>query len=285
MKHYEYEEKKSHGDKGFALRYYPPEPNFPTTSMPLHWHRECELIRVTKGELSLFLDSKKFVGKEGDVFILPSGVLHRAEAQEAYYECAVFSPEILIGRKSEKVSSYIMPFVSGDRSAFFCSAEEHPAFCETANEFFRIAQKRDSYFEIALCGKLLEIFYYLCQSTSTAEPYEKETRRQRANIALLLQWVEKNLAERITLSDMAAVINLNEQYLCKIFKEFTGSTPIDYLNEARIERACFEISVNRRNATEAAYLTGFNDPGYFSKVFKKYRGISPAEFKKSLNEK
>ena len=114
MKHYEYEEKKVHGDKGFALRYYPPEPNFPISTMPLHWHRECELIRVTEGELCIFLDNKKYIGKEGEVFLLPSGVLHRAEAQSGFYECAVFSPEILFGRKNERVFSYITPLISGE---------------------------------------------------------------------------------------------------------------------------------------------------------------------------
>ena len=69
----------------------------------------------------------------------------------------------------------------------------------------------------------------------------------------------------------------------EIFKEYTGSSPVDYLNKLRIDRACFEISVNRKNATEAAYATGFNDQSYFSKVFRKYRGISPTEYKKSLN--
>ena len=71
----------------------------------------------------------------------------------------------------------------------------------------------------------------------------------------------------------------------EIFKEYTGSSPVDYLNELRIDRACFEISVNRKNATEAAYATGFNDQSYFSKVFRKYRGISPTEYKKSLTER
>ena len=65
----------------------------------------------------------------------------------------------------------------------------------------------------------------------------------------------------------------------EIFKEYTGSSPVDYLNELRIDRACFEISVNRKNAT------GFNDQSYFSKVFRKYRGISPTEYKKSLTER
>lgn len=284
MKHIEYEEKKSHGDKSFALRYYPPEPNFPISSMPLHWHRECELIRVTKGELKLFLDSKKYIGKEGDVFLLPSGALHRAEAQNAYYECVVFSPEILFSRRNEKVSSYITPFISGESAPWYFSTEQEPDICRAVNDFFRTVEAQDSYFELILCGKLLEIFYLLCKSSEKlSEKILRSSSRQRSNISVLLQWIEKNLSEKITLSDMAAAINVNQQYLCKIFKEYTGSTPVDYLNELRIDRACFEISVNRKNATEAAYATGFNDQSYFSKVFRKYRGISPTEYKKSLN--
>jgi len=134
------------------------------------------------------------------------------------------------------------------------------------------------------CGRLLEFFYQLCVSVGRDIGKNGEVfGRQRANVTMLIEWIEKSFAEKVTLSDMAAVVNVNQQYLCKIFKEFTGSTPVDYLNEVRIDHACFEMSVNRLNATEAAFNTGFNDLSYFSKVFRKYKGMSPTEFKKALN--
>lgn len=283
MKYRDYEEKRTHGDRDFALCYYPPEPNSPESSMPLHWHRECELIRVTEGELQVFLDSKEHIGKLGDVFFLPSGVLHRAEPQSALYECAVFSPDILYGRKNERVSSYIMPFVSGESEALHFSLEKAPDLCCAAEDFFRTVEKQDEFFELTSCGKLLEVFHLLLREIGESkEKVSKISGRQKANVTELLRWIDKSFAEKITLSDMAAVINVNEQYLCKIFKEFTGSTPIDYLNEVRIAHACFEMSANHRNATEAAYETGFCDLSYFSKVFRKYKGMSPTEYRKSL---
>ena len=70
-----------------------------------------------------------------------------------------------------------------------------------------------------------------------------------------------------------------EKYLCRFFKEFTGHTPTDYINRLRVERACYEMKFNHLNVTEAAYECGFNEISYFSKCFKKYKGVSPGKYR------
>ena len=285
MKYHDYEEKKIHGKKDFSLHYYAPQSNFPISSMPLHWHRECELIRVTEGTLRVFFENREYSGDVGDVFLLPSGALHRAEPQESLYECIVFSPELLYGRKNERVLSLITPIISREAEPLFFSAKENPELCGTARELFRTIAKEGDFFELTACGKLLDIFYYICQAESKRE---KTARRacghQKANITVLLQWIDKNYAERITLAQMAEVINLNQQYLCRIFKEYVGCSPMEYLNRTRIDKACIEMSVNGKNATEAAYESGFYDLSYFSKVFRRYRGVSPKEYRRGLKQ-
>ena len=85
---------------------------------------------------------------------------------------------------------------------------------------------------------------------------------------------------RLTLSDLAELAQVNEKYLCRFFKEYTGQTPIDYINRLRVDRACYEMSVTGMNVTEAAFECGFNELSYFSKMFKKYKGIAPGEYRK-----
>ena len=72
---------------------------------------------------------------------------------------------------------------------------------------------------------------------------------------------------------------MNEKYLCRFFKSYTGQTPIEYINRLRIDRACFEMTVNRMNVTDAAYECGFNELSYFSKMFKRYKGVTPGQYK------
>lgn len=86
--------------------------------------------------------------------------------------------------------------------------------------------------------------------------------------------------EEIGLEDIASILKMNEKYFCKFFKQMTNKTPIEYLNWYRIECACEKIKSSSLSLTEIAYDCGFNDTSYFTKVFKKYNGMSPREYKK-----
>lgn len=82
---------------------------------------------------------------------------------------------------------------------------------------------------------------------------------------------------------LSSISGFSEKYLCRIFKEYTSKTPITYINELRIEKACNEMGINKKNITYAAYESGFNDLSYFCRTFKKYKNITPKEYIKSLN--
>ena len=73
---------------------------------------------------------------------------------------------------------------------------------------------------------------------------------------------------------------MNEKYFCRFFKEFTNITPIDYINRLRIENAAHSLLEAGFTVTEAALDNGFNDISYFSKIFKKYKGVSPKRYSK-----
>jgi len=80
------------------------------------------------------------------------------------------------------------------------------------------------------------------------------------------------------ISDAMAQIPLNEDHLRRRFKMSIGMTPQNYLNQLRIENA--KKLLSQENGTgisvaEAAYLSGFYDPLYFSRVFRKYTGVPP----------
>ena len=100
------------------------------------------------------------------------------------------------------------------------------------------------------------------------------------NVTLLLDWIDSNLTEPITLSSLAKKTGLSEKYICRIFKLYTSKTVTDYINERRIERACIEMAT--KSITEAAFASGFNELSYFCKLFKRYKGRTPSEYKRGI---
>ncbi|MNP49678.1 HTH-type transcriptional regulator YesS [compost metagenome] len=74
-------------------------------------------------------------------------------------------------------------------------------------------------------------------------------------------------------------MHLNAYYFSKIFKQQTGETFIDYLTSLRIGRAKELIVQGGYSQKEICFLVGYNDPNYFSRVFKKVTGFTPTEYR------
>jgi AraC-like DNA-binding protein len=96
----------------------------------------------------------------------------------------------------------------------------------------------------------------------------------------VLQWIEENYAEPASLEELAAVAGMNPHYFCEFFKRYTRRSPIDYLNLYRIDSACRMLKVSGCSVTEAAFSCGFNDLSYFVKTFKKYKGVTPRQYRR-----
>lgn len=101
----------------------------------------------------------------------------------------------------------------------------------------------------------------------------------------LLTYLENNFNSDITLADMARIVDVSPQHLCRLFKQAFNMRPFEYLTSCRLQKAKeFLTSGNKLVLKEVADKTGFNDVSYFCSVFKEYEGMTPLEFKRMHRE-
>ncbi len=100
------------------------------------------------------------------------------------------------------------------------------------------------------------------------------------SIALALEFMKNNLAEPLTRDEVARACNMSYGYFSKIFHQKTGYTFTDLLNKFRIEKACTLIDETGLNINQVALESGFADQSYFSKVFRRYHGVSPLAYRR-----
>lgn len=96
-------------------------------------------------------------------------------------------------------------------------------------------------------------------------------------------YIQKNYNKELTLEEAADYVHLNPYYFSKIFKQQTGETFIDYLTQIRIGHAKKWMEQKDLSLKEICYLVGYNDPNYLSRVFKKVVGLTPSEYRQSIN--
>ena len=96
------------------------------------------------------------------------------------------------------------------------------------------------------------------------------------------EYIEENYYSNITLQQVADKVSISAGYLSTLFNQELKCGFTDFLNEVRVNHACMYLKQNYFKTYEIAYKIGFNDEKYFSKVFKKIKGMSPLEYKKGL---
>lgn len=114
----------------------------------------------------------------------------------------------------------------------------------------------------------------------------KDTQTESAGeknhfVELAKEYVEEHYYKNIMLADVAQKVGISVGYLSTLFQRELSKGFVDYLNEIRIEHACTYLRQNYLKTYEIAYKVGFKDEKYFSKVFKKIKGQSPSEYRKS----
>ena len=93
------------------------------------------------------------------------------------------------------------------------------------------------------------------------------------------EYIAEHYAEDILQSEVAEKLGISGGYLSTLFSQNLNCKFVDYLNQVRIERACTYLKQNFLKTYEIAYRVGFKDEKYFSKVFKKIKGVSPKEYR------
>lgn len=98
-------------------------------------------------------------------------------------------------------------------------------------------------------------------------------------VSKAIQLVKQRFRENITLDIVAEELGVSSFYLSKLFHKHTGMNFTEYLTQKRIAQAKRLLENGEMNIKEIAYATGFNSQSYFSKIFKKYVGIAPSDYK------
>lgn len=94
-----------------------------------------------------------------------------------------------------------------------------------------------------------------------------------------IAFINKNAASQISRWQLAAAVNISEDYLTRVFRREIGLSPWDYLNRYRIQIACRMLTETGASVNEIASDTGFQDQAYFCRVFKKVKGFPPGHLR------
>lgn len=155
--------------------------------------------------------------------------------------------------------------------AFAGNGESHVDYEEMAESADKAVEKLD----VSWLCEILEEMIGLAADAAVEDGMERAGNLVRQAAA----YIDQYYYESLTLSGLAERYHLENSYFSRVFRKEMEENLSHYLARTRIEKAKEHIESGNANMTEIAFMVGYDDYTYFSKVFKKFTGVSPREYR------
>ena len=279
----EMEETKKHGDVLFPFNIYPctiPE-DFP--GVELHWHRNMEIVYVKKGSMLCQLDLTAETVSGGDMCIVPPGTLHGLRTiggAACEYENIIFDP-VMLGADAADLCArqYLTPLSAGRllTPMFVRPGDEgYKSLFAILSETEKLCEHKPAAYELAVKGAMLQVIYHLF-ALSPGENAKEHPGTAR--LKSVLEYVRREYAHPITVSDVANVASCSPSHFMRWFKQMTNSSFTAYLNEHRLSEAARKLRMSDDKILAIAEDTGYESLSNFNHQFKVRYGVTPREYR------
>ncbi|XEC93024.1 helix-turn-helix domain-containing protein [Paenibacillus tarimensis] len=285
-----------HGDSSFPFSVYRvdyPSGNRPI--LPCHWHEELEIIHVVRGSAQFKIDDFSFDLQEGESLLVGSGQLHSGFSffgEGCGYMAIVFHLNILYSQSSDACQeSFVEPLQNGLFQLpvrFQHQAQKENQLTTLILRMVEAYETKWPGYQLAIKGCLYLLFSMLLQNrmllrqSSASPPLFQKKQIQIKNV---LQYIEEHYSRDIYIDELASLLSLSRSHFCRVFKDFTGFTPMDYLNLYRVNKAADLLKTEGCMVIDAALQTGFDNLSHFTNTFKKYMQCTPSAYKRDYDVK
>lgn len=241
-----------------------------------HYHNGFELYYLIKGTRNYVVNDEYYSLIKGDMVLIKPGILHKASGG-AYDRILInFTPNYLNTYFSQKAISVLLKCFDKE---FFTIPFEHRN--KVVSLFEKISVLLDEGKEELTFVYVTELLNLLCEITNQLPESEKKRMDDESLIEKILHYINKSYTDIENISQISEKFFITKQHLCRIFKNATNTSVIEYLNRVKIKKACSLLEESGKSILEISLLCGFNSSGYFCKVFKKYMNLTPAEYRKN----
>ena len=247
-----------------------------------HLHTEYEIYYNISGGKGFFIDDHYYDCNPHDLFIIRKMHIHRVAVGEPdnYVRCVISIDSIFIDKLRLLLSDRTaLDFLdaAGDTLPVkvHLEKEDHEKYLMHIKEYLRLEQAKDSLLLTAKLFELLAFIKYIYRGKEGVVVPESEPELWSEKA---IRYIERNFRE-CQAAEVAHALNINENYLSRLFKNETGTSLNHYIIQRRIAEAK-KLLYNGVSVKDTCTSSSFNDCSNFIRTFKKFTGMSPGTIKK-----
>lgn len=259
--------------------FYSPEMNVIVRS---HWHDDIEIIYVTEGHLDCTVNGESIRVSAGTGICVNSKRIHSNRSKHGEYAVfyyALFNPALLcVSSYVEK--NYVSPII-GEKSFDYLILKKGDWTEEILSTVINMFESEDkSEAELEILEKSFRMLRIMHSSLDTKSAYYTASAQYVDTFKEMLTYIEDHYPEKISLDDIANAGSVGKTLCAKIFKQFSGRTPGEYLVKFRIAESMRLLDEGRLSITDIALSVGFNSASHYTKSFREIIGTTPNKYKR-----
>ena len=249
-----------------------------------HFHNELEIISVKSGEINLLVEGETFILKGGDIAFINPNEYHALKTLESttVYSAFVFPKELITFPDVHFFQSeFTSKIFEGKAKLPTTLTPDDYVYSRIIHPLIKI---RDEYSptDLDILHLLIEIFTVFIKRDLLIK-IQTPDKKIPDYVKRCIDYISQNYNENITLTLLSKIAHITPNHLCFAFKTTTGLTPIEHLQVIRIKKASSLLLETNYSVEEIAFKCGFQNVGYFIKVFKKQTEQTPHAFRKNMS--
>lgn len=239
-----------------------------------NWHENIELLHIIEGDGSISVNGQVLQVGKGDIVMISTNQLHALAAGDVkmFYRYLIIDRSFCLanGFDSNKITFEIK---IEDDHALKILESLHDAYESPADTPYRTLTVR---------SLVLQLLLLLCKDHS--HPSEQNNRYDRGVLYTkqAIDYIRAACDKDISLEDVASFVGISKYYLSREFHRYTGYPFVAYVNRTRCKKAQQMLADERLEIHEIGKRCGFESASYFARAFRRYIGMSPAEYRSQL---
>ncbi|WP_438447649.1 AraC family transcriptional regulator [Gorillibacterium sp. sgz5001074] len=266
-----------------------------------HTNPYFELIMVTEGPIFFQLDDRRLELSSGDCLLLKPWERHTAwkltHEQASFFWVQFFTqPGLTTGSLEELQSSLseslfekskqeLRTDSSPEAEHLFLPRHGQPVRrFEALNLFEKLHQEMErphGYFRYRASLLLGQILHLIAEDTLNQSHGPAPVPAAFTTYRHIVNYLNENYAKDLIRAQLETLLDRNYEYLCQVFKKYAGMSMLTYVHRLRIQRAKHLLMNSSLEIKTISEAVGFQDPYYFSRLFKRFEGVNPTDYRKS----
>lgn len=268
-----YENVNLQPDVGFDIRFVTMNHN-----SPFHWHRELEILYILNGHATVNMDGERYELNPLDAIVMDYAKIHEViyELPQTMGICIHVSRQLL---RRYMVDPELLAIQCAGQWLSEKQREYYNELCSYLKELTVLYVNQKRTYQMKSTALILDILTCLIEHFS--EPVTKSASAARVGnmerLEQICDYVEHNYREEIALQDAADELGLNKEYFCRFFKQNTGTSFVQYVNQVRINHIYQELLHTDDSVQEIMERHGFYNQKLFYRMFRERYDCTPRE--------